>query len=73
MVNDAHEPDPRWDCPACGKAWPCDPARERMRIEYAGNPVGLGEHMFGRLGQATSVLHAEPPAVLFARFIAWTR
>ena len=34
MTIGEHQPKrPQWDCEACGKEWPCDPAREALRAE----------------------------------------
>jgi hypothetical protein len=73
MVNVDHEPDSAWDCRGCGKDWPCDEAREQLLVEYAATPVVLGEFMATKLGEAASVLYAEPIDVLFDRFIGWTK
>jgi hypothetical protein len=68
-----HTPEkPSWDCRACGRPWPCDPAREAMLIEFSGMPSVL---MFYLSSQATDA-HGDlrlPSGELFERFQAWVR
>lgn len=67
-----HQPErPSWDCDTCGKAWPCDPARERLVAEGTG--PGLAMVMWDRLEAAVTELPSMPAAEFFDRFIAWTR
>ena len=61
---------PSWDCLCCGKAWPCDPAREALRIEL--DPVQLATYMWTNLEEAAPDLH-QSMSETFDRFIDWTR
>lgn len=62
---------PSWDCVACGKAWPCDPAREALAVEL--DRVQLGIYMCGNLTEAVGDMTRIPPDEAFERFLAWTR
>jgi hypothetical protein len=73
LVTVPHEPDERWDCRSCGSAWPCGEAREALLDEYKDRPGHLGIFMCRMLEDATPVLGATHPDVMFQRFIAWTR
>ena len=64
---------PQWDCAACGREWPCDPARVRLAEEYGRNRVDLSMYVAGLLYVATAELPDAHPADLHERFIAWTR
>lgn len=67
-----HHPDrPSWDCVACGKPWPCDPAREHLARRL--DAVGLAMYAWNRLEEAVGDLPYEPAGELFERFLAWTR
>jgi hypothetical protein len=63
---------PSWDCRACGKPWPCEPARAGLLREHG---LGAGLAMLGwaYLEEAASDLSTGSPADLFERFIRWTR
>jgi hypothetical protein len=66
-----HDPiRPSWDCGACGKPWPCGPARDRMIADL--DPVALAITMWHSLEEAVLELPGMPPAELFDRFISWT-
>lgn len=65
----AHRPD--WDCAACGKPWPCDPARERLRAGLS--PVQVAMYMWGNLEEAARDLPDLPVSEAFDRFLKWTR
>ena len=66
-----HTPDrPSWDCRSCGKAWPCDPAREDLVAEM--DRVGLAIYMWMNLEDAVMEVPRMPTSELFERFIAWT-
>lgn len=71
----SHLPDqPSWHCFVCKADWPCDPAREALRGEYAETPVMLAIWMGAQLGLAASEIPVRvTPAELYERFIAWTR
>ena len=61
---------PSWDCRSCSKAWPCDPARERLISEM--DRVSLAVFMWANLEEAAGQLLQTPPSELFERFIGWT-
>jgi hypothetical protein len=61
---------PSWDCRACGKPWPCDPARERLAEEM--DRISLAMYMWTNLEEAVADLPPGPPSELFERFIRWT-
>lgn len=62
---------PSWDCLACGKPWPCDPAREQLRTEM--DPVQLATYMWSCVEEAAGVLGDLSMSETFDRFLAWTR
>jgi hypothetical protein len=74
-VNGPHEPNERWDCRSCKRAWPCDEARDELRAEYKHQPAQLAIFMCKMLEYAAPVLVAAGlhPDVMFERFIAWTQ
>jgi hypothetical protein len=61
---------PSWDCGACGKPWPCDPAREELTAELS--PTRLRIHVWMRLEVAAFDMPEGPVTELFERFIHWT-
>ena len=63
----AHRPS--WDCLACGKDWPCDPAREALAVEL--DSVRLAMYMWCHLEEAAPDLKVSMGDI-FIRFIAWT-
>ncbi len=65
----AHRPS--WDWRACGRPWPCHPAREALAAELS--PVRLAMYLWTNLEEAAGDLPALPAAEAFDRFIAWTR
>jgi len=62
---------PSWDCRACGKPWPCDPAREALVMEM--DRVALAIYMWLNLEEAAQDIPRGPVSELFERFIRWTR
>lgn len=67
-----HQPArPSWDCVACGRPWPCDPAREHLAGRL--DAIGLAMYAWDRLEEAAGELPNVPAEELFARFLAWTR
>lgn len=62
---------PSWDCLACGKPWPCDPAREHLAAMHS--PTRLAMLQWGNLEDAAGDLPGMPVAEAYDRFIAWTR
>lgn len=65
----AHRPS--WDCAACGKTWPCDPAREALASEM--DSVQLAMYLWTNLEEAAGDLPTIPVTEAFERFISWTR
>lgn len=61
---------PSWDCRACDKPWPCDPAREALATEM--DRVALAIFMWLNFEEAADHLTNSPAGELFERFIAWT-
>lgn len=70
-----HCPSPTWDCRACGKDWPCDPAREALRIQYRNQPGKLAVFMYRKLEAAAPALTASGMSrgEMWDRFIEWTK
>ncbi|MEH0981185.1 hypothetical protein [Micromonospora sp. CPCC 205556] len=69
---------PTWRCRACAAAWPCQPAKLRLRTEYAHDRPGLAVYLCLLMHDAiTDRLRTRPdhidPAHYFTRFIGWTR
>jgi hypothetical protein len=72
LVTDEHiAARPSWDCRACSKPWPCDPAREGLASEM--DRVSLAIYMWTNLEEAIGDMPTGPPSELFERFIRWTR
>jgi hypothetical protein len=73
-VNGAgHQPDQAtYDCVACDKPWPCDPAREHL-LGSTPDAVQLSMRLWTELEHAAGPLRHELPAVLFDRFLKWSR
>ncbi|GGN15074.1 hypothetical protein FHR83_004693 [Actinoplanes campanulatus] len=59
-----------WDCLACGRPWPCDPAREDLLTTH--DAVQLRIAMWDALEEAARILPHTPAAELFERFLHWT-
>ena len=67
-----HNPSrPSWNCAACGRPWPCDPAREEMATRYGSSALPI--HAAAYLADAADDMPNVPVAELYERFIAWTR
>lgn len=62
---------PSWDCLACGKPWPCDPARESLMTDF--DLVGLAMYAWSTLEEAAGDLPGMPADEAFKRFLAWAR
>lgn len=62
---------PSWDCLACAKPWPCDPAREALTDELG--LIQRAVFMWGNLEEAAGDMPGMPVAEAFDRFLAWTR
>lgn len=66
-----HDPArPSWDCRACGRPWPCDPAREQLA--GANGRVELAVLMWNHLEEAARDMPQTPASELFERFLRWT-
>ena len=64
---------PSWDCVACGRPWPCDPAREHL-VSSTESATSLTVYMYGYFQEANTQLPPPaPPDELYERFLAWTR
>ncbi|RZU48638.1 hypothetical protein EV385_0356 [Krasilnikovia cinnamomea] len=63
---------PSWDCAACARPWPCDPAQERLATDTGGG-TRLAVLMWTYLETYCSDRHDGPLGEVFERFIAWTR
>lgn len=71
-MTGGHEPArPAWTCGACGKDWPCDPAREALAVEHGPYRIALAVYMAGHLSNAVADGISGPE--LYERFVAWTR
>lgn len=69
-----HPPSrPVWDCLACEKPWPCDPAREQLAVQYAGDRIGLSVYLGIQLARAAGEAPHLTAEELHERFVAWTR
>ncbi|MEU5939262.1 hypothetical protein ABZ807_08715 [Micromonospora sp. NPDC047548] len=69
---------PSWRCRACAAAWPCPPAKLRLRQEYAHDRPALAVYlcllMHDAIADALRVRAGDvDPADYFTRFIGWTR
>jgi hypothetical protein len=62
---------PTWDCAACGKPWPCDPAREQLAAELP--RTYLIVYLSIDMVDAARDQPTMPPGELYERFIAWAR
>jgi hypothetical protein len=73
-IEAEHTPErPTWDCRRCTKPWPCDPARERLRKEYAEYPTVTALYL---TSQQRHYLDDSPDFSLdelYERFIGWVR
>ncbi|GIF21874.1 hypothetical protein BJ973_002201 [Actinoplanes tereljensis] len=72
-MDGGHRPKrPEWDCAACGRDWPCDPAREELAADTGGGTT-LAVLMWTYLEDFALDAGPGPFAGAFDRFIAWTR
>lgn len=62
---------PSWDCRACGRPWPCDPAREHLAATLGRTQLAI--YAAVNLHEAIGDLPTTPPSKLFDRFLGWTR
>lgn len=63
---------PSWDCSACGRPWPCDPAREELVVQTGGG-TALVVAAWGYLEDWVRDRGPGPFSEAFERFILWTR
>lgn len=76
MVTDAidvaHQPArPSWDCRACDRPWPCDPARERLSRLYTRTMLAIYTQQ--QMALAIQDMPTVAPAELYERFLSWIR
>jgi hypothetical protein len=70
-MNGEHiEVRPSWNCRACGRPWPCGPAREELAA--ARDSVALRVRMWLTLEIACQDMPHGPAHELFDRFLRWT-
>ncbi|GHJ13343.1 hypothetical protein [Micromonospora sp. AKA38] len=67
-----------WRCRECAAPWPCQPARLRLRREYAHDRPGLAVYLCMLMHDAIADAPRRgpgevDPAEHFARFVGWTR
>lgn len=68
-----HLPDrATYDCHACGKPWPCDPAREHL-MTHMPDRIDRAIRLWDELENAIYTLPPEPLDVLLDRFLRWAR
>lgn len=66
-----HDPArPSWDCRACGRPWPCEPARVSLTRDR--NRIDLAVLMWDHLEEAARDMPHTPAPDLFDRFLRWT-
>ncbi|TDO40675.1 hypothetical protein C8E87_4394 [Paractinoplanes brasiliensis] len=71
LTSEHHPGRPSWDCLACGKPWPCDPAREALALELGRTPLAM--YLCAHLHEAARDMPTTSPGELYERFLAWTR
>ena len=72
LVVSEHKPGrPRWDCQACGHAWPCALAQKQLTEETPSRSV-LRMRMWDSLEQAAYDMPHAAASEMFARFLRWT-
>jgi hypothetical protein len=71
VTDDHPAARPSWDCAACGRPWPCDPAREQLAAEFSGTYLTL--FLSVDMVDAARDNPGIPPSELHERFLAWTR
>jgi hypothetical protein len=68
---------PAWRCRSCGSAWPCQPAKLSLLLEYRDNRTGLlvylGALMIEATNQLTRLHPDHPPTRMTERFLSWAR
>jgi len=61
---------PSWVCQACGREWPCPPARKRLVAEYT-NGTALRMYLWLQLERAAEDLRGMTVEAMSERFIHW--
>ncbi|MFC7534719.1 hypothetical protein [Actinoplanes sp. GCM10030250] len=70
-MPDEHVPSrPSWNCAACGRPWPCEPARTRLAAELG--RIDLAVLMWDHFEEAARDMPHTPAGDLFTRFLRWT-
>ncbi|MEV6489299.1 hypothetical protein AB0M20_11820 [Actinoplanes sp. NPDC051633] len=64
---------PGWECRSCGRDWPCDPARERLRNEYADYPTVTALYLSIQQHDYLDDTPNYSLDELYERFFAWAR
>jgi hypothetical protein len=62
---------PEWLCEKCSELWPCTSARDDLMTAFP--RTALAMYMTAQLGIAARDLPDALPAVLYVRFLSWTR
>ena len=62
---------PSWNCRACAKPWPCDPARQAMAAQFIGYPSVLRIYLAAQLADACDDIPDVTAEELYDRFMAW--
>lgn len=76
MSSDPYAPHlvktPEWTCRACGREWPCEPARTEALKEFSRYTLALSTLMNQYAFQAQMDLgDTVEPAELWHRFLGW--
>jgi hypothetical protein len=73
-VSIEHVPErPSWDCRRCGKDWPCDPARDELRREYAEYPTVTAFYLSSQQHDYLDDTPDFSMDELYDRFFGWVR
>lgn len=70
MIEHLEADRPSWDCKACGKPWPCDPAREQLAASL--DRTQLAEYGWARFEEAAGDMPDAPVGEMLDRFVRWT-
>lgn len=62
---------PSWDCQACRRPWPCEPARHQLAAAFG--PVRLRLFCWTQFELAAVDMRDKPTGELLDRFVRWTR
>lgn len=64
---------PSWDCAACGRPWPCEPARERLTADHQHDQVALAMLLWIYFEAYVMEVGQGPATEAYQRFIGWSR